>query len=89
MNHPAALAVAALTGYTALYLLVCVVFPFRACRRCHGTGTRPNPFLGGGYRQCRTCRGTGRRVRLGRRIYEYLRTEHRRGQIPGDPRPRR
>ncbi|GLY33555.1 hypothetical protein [Kineosporia sp. NBRC 101731] len=87
MHSPAALVTLAALGYATYYLLACATFPFAACRRCHGSGKHHNPF-GAGHRLCRHCAGTGRRVRLGRRIYEYFSREHRRG-LPGDPRPRR
>jgi hypothetical protein len=46
----------------ASYALACALIPFGRCRRCH-TG---DPH-------CRACDGTGRRVRLGRRLWTYLR----------------
>jgi hypothetical protein len=54
----ASLAALALAGYA----MACVLAPFGPCRRCHHT----NP-------SCRACDGTGRRVRLGRRLWTYLR----------------
>lgn len=89
MDRITVLASLTAAGYAACYLLMCAAFPFGNCRRCKGTGKRHNPFTGKSYRLCTRCAGTGRRVRVGRRLYEYLRTEHRRGNIPGDPRPRR
>ena len=44
------------------YALACALVPFGACRRCHA-----------GDPLCRACDGTGRRVRLGRRLWTYLR----------------
>jgi hypothetical protein len=44
------------------YALACALVPFGACRRCH----RTDPL-------CRACDGTGRRVRLGRRLWTYVR----------------
>jgi hypothetical protein len=37
------------------------------------------PFARRIFRLCPRCDGTGRRVRIGRRIYEYLRSEHAKG----------
>jgi hypothetical protein len=51
------------TGYIAL----CAIWPFKACRTCHGTGHILGPF--GGIRLCRRCHATGLRLRLGRRIW--------------------
>lgn len=35
------------------------------------------------FRECPRCAGTGRRVRVGRRVYEYIRAEYRQGTDPG------
>jgi DnaJ-class molecular chaperone len=61
-----------------LYLLACAAFPFGNCRRCHGTGKRRAP-IGRAFRLCRRCEGTGRRVRIGRRIWTFIRTEREKG----------
>jgi len=74
----AALASLTALGYAAYYSLACAIFPFGNCRRCHGTGKRRSPS-GRHFRECRRCEGTGRRVRIGRRVFTYLRTEHERG----------
>ena len=52
----------------APYTLACALVPFGPCRRCH----RADPL-------CRACDGTGRRVRLGRRLWTYLRALYREG----------
>ncbi|WP_225947031.1 hypothetical protein [Plantactinospora soyae] len=64
-----------LAGYTAWYIVLCSVAPFGQCRRCSG---RRNS-LARRHRDCRWCDGTGRRVRIGRRLYDYFRAEHERG----------
>jgi hypothetical protein len=46
----------------ARYALACWLAPFSPCRRCHARDLL-----------CRACDGTGRRVRLGRRVWTYLR----------------
>ena len=56
-----ALVLLALAGVP--YALACAVAPFGPCRRCR----HEDPL-------CRHCDGTGRRVRLGRRLYTYLRS---------------
>ena len=89
VDSPIVLASLATAGYAAWYLMLCSAFPFGPCRRCNGEAKHRNPFGGNSFRLCRKCAGTGRRVRLGRRVWEYFRSEHRRGQIPGDPRPSR
>ena len=57
----------------------CWLVPFGPCRRCTGTGSLRNPILRRTFRDCPRCDGTGRRVRLGRRVVEYLRAEYERG----------
>jgi hypothetical protein len=52
---------------TVGYLLTCAVWPFRACRHCHGAGRHRGPLRG--IRLCRHCNGTGLRLRLGRRVW--------------------
>ncbi|MEO3926933.1 hypothetical protein ABGB07_24120 [Micromonosporaceae bacterium B7E4] len=62
-------------GYAAWYIVLCAVAPFGRCRRCAGRRNR----LDRRHRDCRWCDGTGRRVRIGRRLYDYLRAERERG----------
>lgn len=64
-----------LLGYTLSYTVACVVTPFGRCRHCTGRRNR----LDRRHRDCRWCDGTGRRVRIGRRLYTYLRSEYRAG----------
>ena len=47
------------------YALACALAPFGRCQRGH----HPDPH-------CRACDGTGRRVRVGRRLWTYLRALH-------------
>lgn len=65
----------ALLGLIALVLYIgaCILWPYSAHRWCKGSGRRRSP-TGKAWRACGGCEGTGRRVRLGRRIYEALRT---------------
>lgn len=60
---------AALTALAAAgaYAAACWLAPFGPCR-CHG-----GPL-------CPRCDGTGRRVRVGRRLYAYLRSLYREAQ---------
>ncbi|GII20845.1 hypothetical protein [Planosporangium mesophilum] len=67
----ASLPVLALLAVTLGYAVGCWIWPFRACRRCAGTGKRRSPS-GRGIRLCRRCRGTGLRLRAGRWIYNQL-----------------
>jgi len=71
----ALLASSIIAGYAAWYALLCAVAPYGRCRRCDGRFNR----LDRRHRDCRACDGTGRRVRIGRRLYEYIRDEHQRG----------
>jgi len=52
---------------TVGYLLVCAVWPFTTCRRCHGTGRHRGPLRG--VRLCHRCDATGLRLRWGRRAW--------------------
>lgn len=69
---PSLTAIAALIAAAGLYVFRLWAFPFGSCLWCRGDGIR-----GGTY--CRRCDGHGRRVRLGRRIFEFVRAEARRG----------
>ena len=75
----ASLAALIIAGYTLYYLAACAIFPFGACRRCKGAGKLRTPISRRMFRLCPRCDGTGRRVRIGRRIYEYFRREHAKG----------
>jgi hypothetical protein len=55
------------------YLAACAIWPFTACSRCDGNGKRRSPS-GKAWRPCRRCGGTGARLRLGRRVYNHLRS---------------
>jgi hypothetical protein len=79
MTTFALLASLATVGYAAFYLIMCAAFPFGHCRRCNGAGKLYSPIFHKTFRLCPRCDGTGRRVRIGRRVYEYLRSEHRAG----------
>ena len=80
MTTPALLATAAVLGYAALYALGCVIFPFGRCRRSRCQGGRIHSRLSRKiFRDCPRCEGTGKRVRVGRRVYEYLRSEQKAG----------
>ena len=63
----------ALLGYAAS----CVAHPFRDCWVCAGAGhhrAEGNPRLS---RPCRWCRATGKRLRYGRRAWNYARQHSR------------
>ncbi len=62
MAHPILLASLTALALAAAYALACALVPLGACARCHAS----DPL-------CRACDGTGRRVRLGRRVWTYLR----------------
>jgi hypothetical protein len=67
------------TVVTLGYAFTCWLWPFKACRRCHGTGRRKS-ILGRIYRLCRRCHGEGLRLRTGRQIANHLRQLHRDAQ---------
>ncbi|GID26822.1 hypothetical protein [Paractinoplanes brasiliensis] len=62
---------AALIIITVCYAAACWIWPFKACRKCDGSGKRRSPS-GRAFRLCRRCTGTGRRLRAGRWIYNHL-----------------
>ncbi len=64
------LAIAAVLA--AASALRCWASPFGPCWWCKADGRNA-----AGY--CNACHGSGRRVRLGRRIHDRIRAEHRRG----------
>ena len=59
-------------GYSA----TCVIWPFRSCRRCRGTGRLQSPVIRA-VRLCPTCEATGLRIRAGRHLWNQLRRIHR------------
>ncbi|MDI6101885.1 hypothetical protein QLQ12_25020 [Actinoplanes sp. NEAU-A12] len=80
MTTFALLASLAILGYAAFYLLWCAQFPFSRCRRRRCENGRVYSRLSRkAFRDCPRCEGTGKRVRLGRRVYEYFRGEHKAG----------
>lgn len=66
------------------YLGLCLIWPFKACRRCGGAGQHFGPF--GGIRPCGHCDGTGLRLRLGRRAWDAFRRIYRDSNSHGDHR---
>ena len=56
---------------TLCYAAACWIWPFTACRRCHGYGKRRSP-TGRAFRYCRRCKGTGARLRAGRWLWNHL-----------------
>lgn len=75
MNGTAVVAALAVFGGLvagACYWVACLVWPFAACRRCHGDGKSRSPS-GRTWRLCKRCDGTGRRLRVGRHVINYLR----------------
>jgi len=67
---PAQLGALAAVGFLGWRLLAIWLFPYAPCRHCRGTGKHRS---GQYWRPCRRCRGTGRRIRLGRRIWDWTR----------------
>ncbi|MWA01325.1 hypothetical protein F8568_013210 [Actinomadura sp. LD22] len=53
------------------YVVHCLVWPFRACRKCGGAGRFRSPS-GRAWRYCDRCGGRAAQVRLGRRLWTYL-----------------
>ncbi|TDB96366.1 hypothetical protein [Actinomadura sp. 7K534] len=55
------------------YLLHCVIWPYRACRKCDGAGRFRSPS-GRAWRYCNRCGGKGAQLRTGRRIWTHLKS---------------
>ncbi|MFG1609497.1 hypothetical protein [Actinoplanes sp. NPDC049265] len=75
-------ALASLTalGYAAFYIGACAISPWSVCRRPHcANGRIYSRLFPKTFRECPRCNGTGRRIRIGRRVYEYLRSERKAG----------
>jgi hypothetical protein len=72
LHHPAITLALALTVVTICYIAACAVWPFAACRRCHGLGKHRSPS-GRAWRYCHRCHGTGARLRIGRRLWNLYR----------------
>lgn len=53
----------------ATYILECLVWPYKRCRRCSGSGRRHEWWGIDAWRLCGRCDGTGRRPRIGRRLW--------------------
>jgi Zn finger protein HypA/HybF involved in hydrogenase expression len=63
--------VLAAAGALALYLVTCRIWPYGNCRRCHGSSKLHSP-TGRSFRPCPRCKSTGRRLRIGRRVLNYM-----------------
>lgn len=63
-------------GVLIIYTAACAASPFGRCWHCRGFGFKlKQSHLTGRLRRgrdCRWCNGTGRRLRLGRRLYNFL-----------------
>ena len=53
------------------YMVACWLWPFAACRKCEGAG-KFKTSSGRALRKCRRCKGSGERLRLGRKIWNYI-----------------
>ncbi|MEV4253261.1 hypothetical protein AB0J52_08820 [Spirillospora sp. NPDC049652] len=57
------------------YLTHCVIWPYRACRKCDGAGRFRSPS-GKAWRYCHRCAGRGAQLRTGRRIWTHIKDTH-------------
>lgn len=53
------------------YLVHCVIWPYRACRKCEGAGRFRSPS-GRAWRYCNRCGGKGAQLRSGRRVWTHI-----------------
>jgi len=54
-----------------VYALACWVIPFGRCHFCDSSGTR-TARITRRLKPCRWCNASGRRLRYGRRVYNYF-----------------
>lgn len=62
-----------LLGTAVWQVWLCVHYPYEPCPRCKGGGRKTQPGNSKRWRDCRKCGGTGRRLRLGRRLFNFAR----------------
>jgi hypothetical protein len=65
-----------LAAVTIFYVGGCAWWPFANCWCCDGSG-RHSRKDGKVFRNCWWCKGTGRRLRIGRRIWNQIRSVQR------------
>jgi hypothetical protein len=58
------------------YVTTCIVWPFMNCRRCDGTGKTRSWINSRTFRICRRCDGNGRRLRTGRKVWNFFHRLH-------------
>ncbi len=56
--------------WTAVYVGSCWLWPFTHCARC--SGGKISRDDGRVFRLCRRCSGSGRRLRVGRRVWNWV-----------------
>lgn len=73
---PASALILVLFFITFSYVSACVIWPFKSCRRCDGSGKRPSLWGGKAHRICPRCDGSGRRLRTGRAAWNFAHRLH-------------
>lgn len=63
----------ALLAWVLYQVAACWLWPFKAHRRCGGSGRLPALFGGSAFRTCPGCGGSGKKVRAGRRFVDSFR----------------
>jgi hypothetical protein len=56
------------------YAVACWIWPYTSCPKCNGTARIKSPS-GKAFRLCRKCKASGRRLRLGRRVFNFADTK--------------
>lgn len=64
----------------AAYYVECAVFPWGKCSRCKDSPGRLMSPDGKHWRACRRCKGTGKRLRVGRRVWNFVQRRRQAGQ---------
>ena len=60
----------------ASYALSCWRWPLTRCVKCDGKGKFARPD-GRVWRECRRCKGSGKRIRVGRKAFNWWHARHR------------
>ena len=72
VNDAHTFVVLVLAVITLGYALTCVIWPFKACRRCDGTGKLRSPLIKA-IRLCPRCNASGLKLRAGRKAFNAYR----------------
>jgi hypothetical protein len=61
-----------IAGVVGIWLIRGAIFPFGPCRACRGRRGRNAGSTAKAWGRCRVCKGTGERIRVGRRLLDWV-----------------